>query len=139
MLKEHQREKKSSSLFKLNLVLQDGVMTVGGKLSRAAMPDNAKQQAILPKDSHIAKLVLRHIHDITAHAGRNHILAQLCQQVWIPGANGAIRRFLFRCVICKRQHGATGKQLMADLPTCRVLPDDPPFKESALITLVHSW
>ncbi|TWW77724.1 hypothetical protein D4764_12G0011140 [Takifugu flavidus] len=88
------------------------------------MPDDAKQQAILPKDSHITKLVLRHIHDITAHVGRNHMLAQLRQQFWIPGANGAIRRFLFRCVICKRQHGAAGKQLMAD---CRVLPDDPPF------------
>ena len=127
MLKEHQRVKKSSSLLKLNPVLQDGVMRVGGRLSRAAMPDDSKQQAILPKDSHITKLVLRHIHDITAHAGRNHMLAQLRQRFWIPGASGAIRRFLSKCVTCRRLHGAAGKQLMADLPICRVLPDDPPF------------
>ncbi|TWW62353.1 hypothetical protein D4764_04G0010000 [Takifugu flavidus] len=44
------------------------------------MPDDAKQQAILPKDLHITKLVLRHIHDITAHAGRNHMLAQLFKE-----------------------------------------------------------
>lgn len=91
------------------------------------MPDNSKQPAILPKDSHITRLVLRHIHDSTAHAGRNHMLAQLRQQFWIPGASGAIRSFLSKCVVCKRLHGAAGKQLMADLPTCRVLPDDPPF------------
>ena len=127
MLEEYQRVKKSSSLFKLNPVLKDGVMRVGGRLSRAAMPDDSKQQAILPKDSHITKLVLRHVHDITAHAGRNHMLAHLRQRFWIPGASGAIRRFLSKCVICKRLHGATGKQLMADLPACRVLPDDPPF------------
>lgn len=126
-LKEHQRVKKSSSLFKLNPVLQDGVMRVGGRLSRAAMPDNSKQPAILPKHSHITRLVLRHIQDITAHAGRNHMLAQLRQRFWIPGASGAIRSFLSKCVVCKRLHGAAGKQLMADLPTCRVLPDDPPF------------
>ncbi|KAL7880976.1 hypothetical protein SRHO_G00032300 [Serrasalmus rhombeus] len=61
------------------------------------------------------------------HAGRNHMLAQLSQRFWIPGANGTIRRFLSKCVTCKRLHGTAGKQLMADLPKCRVLPDDPPF------------
>ena len=127
MLKEHQRVKKGSSLYRLNPVLQDGVMRVGGRLSRAAMPEDSKQQAILPKESHIARLVLKYIHDITAHSGRNHMLAQLHQKFWIPGANGAIRKFLSRCVTCKRLHGTAGKQLMADLPKCRVLPDDPPF------------
>lgn len=127
MLKEQQRVKKSSSLRKLNPVLQDGLMRVGGRLSRAAMPDDCKQQVILPKDSHVTRLVLRHIHDVTAHAGRNHMLAQLRQRFWVPGANGAIRRMLSKCIVCKRLHGKAGKQLMADLPTCRVLPDDPPF------------
>lgn len=58
MLKEQQRVKKSSSLRKLNPVLQDGLMRVGGRLSRAALPDDSKQQVILPKDSHITRLVL---------------------------------------------------------------------------------
>lgn len=127
MLKEQQRVKKSSSLNKLNPVLQDGLIRVGGRLSRAAMPDDSKRQAILPKDSHITGLVLRHIHDVTVHAGRNHILAQLRQRFWIPGANGVIRRILSKCIACKKLHGTAGKQLMADLPKCRVLPDDPPF------------
>ena len=127
MLKEHQRVKKGSSLYKLNPELHEGIMRVGGRLSRAAMPDDCKQPAILPKESHITELVLRHIHDVTAHAGRNHMLAQLRQRFWIPGANGAIRKVLSKCITCKRLHGTAGKQLMADLPKCRILPDDPPF------------
>lgn len=91
------------------------------------MPNDSKQQAIVLRDSHITKIVLRHIHDITAHAGRSHMSARLCQRFWIPGASGAIRRFLSKCVICKRLHGTVGKQLMSDLPECRILPDDPPF------------
>lgn len=127
MLKECQRVKKSSSLQKLNPVLQDGVIRVGGGFSRATMSDDSKQQAILPKDSHIAKLVLKHINDVITHAGRNHMLAQLCQRFWIPGANGANRKFLSKCVTYKKLHGPAGKQLMADLPRCRALPDNPPF------------
>ncbi|KAM4561412.1 uncharacterized protein V3H82_015431 [Fundulus diaphanus] len=127
MLKEQERVKKSSTLRKLNPVLLEGLIRVGGRLSRAALPDDCKKQVILPKDSHVTRLILRHIHDVTAHAGRNHMLSKLQRRFWIPGANGAIRRLLSKCVDCKKLHRTAGKQLMADLPTCRVLPDEPPF------------
>ena len=48
-------------------------MRVGGRLSHAAMPDDCKQPAIWPKESHITKLALRHIHDVNVFAGRNHV------------------------------------------------------------------
>lgn len=115
---------KSCPIYKLSPILEEGVMKVAG---RAAMPDETKQHVILPKNSHLATLLLRFIHHSTAHAGRNHMLAQLRQKFWIPGASGAIRRILHQCVTCKKLHGRTGQQLMAELPPCRVLPDDPPF------------
>ncbi|KAK7879138.1 hypothetical protein WMY93_034081, partial [Mugilogobius chulae] len=127
MLKEQHRVKRSSPLHKLNPVLQDGVMRVGGRLSRSAMPAESKQPVILPKHCHVSMLVLRDIHEVTAHAGRNHMLSKLREKFWIPGATGAIRRLLSKCVVCRRLHGTAGKQLMADLPECRLLPDDPPF------------
>lgn len=91
------------------------------------MPNETKQQVILPKNSHLTNLLLRSIHHSTAHAGRNHMLAQLRQKFWIPGASGAIWRILHQCVTCKKLHGLTGQQLMADLPAllyksrCRLL------------------
>lgn len=95
--------------------------------SELAMPDESKQPAILPKDSGVTKLVLRRIHSVTVDAGRNQMLAHLRQTFWIPEANGAIRKILSKCVSCKRLHRMAGKQLMAELPKCKVLPDDPPF------------
>jgi len=55
------------------------------------------------------------------------MLSELHQKFWITSANTAIRKICGRCVTCRRLHGKAGKQLMADLPMQRVLPDDPPF------------
>lgn len=126
-LKEQKGVKRNSPLHKLNPVLQDGVMRVGGRLSRSAMPAELKQPLILPKQSHVAPLVLRNIHEVTAHAGRNHMLAKLREKFWIPGASGAIRKLLSKCITCRRLHSPAGRQMMSDLPECRLLPDDPPF------------
>lgn len=51
------------------------------------MPDEARHPAILAKDLHISDLVLRHIHAVTGHGGRNHMLLRLHQKYWIPGAS----------------------------------------------------
>lgn len=102
-------------------------MRVGGRLSRAAMPEELKQPAILPKDHHVAVLLLRKIHEDTGHTGRNHVFSKLRQKYWIPSANAAIRKILSKCVTCHRLHGAAGRQQTADLPQDRVCPDDPPF------------
>lgn len=45
-----------------------------GRLSRAAMPDEARHPVILAKDLHITDLVLHHIHQRTGHGGCNHII-----------------------------------------------------------------
>lgn len=55
------------------------------------------------------------------------MLSELRQKFWIPSANTAIRKVIAKCVTCRRLHGQVGKQLMADLPQERVMPDDPPF------------
>lgn len=59
--------KQTSHLIKLDPVVVDGVLRVGGRLSRAALPEETKHPAILPKNSHISKLILRHVHDKVGH------------------------------------------------------------------------
>ncbi len=49
--------KKASHLHKLNPVLEGSIVQVGGRLSRAAMPDEARHPAILARDLHISDLV----------------------------------------------------------------------------------
>lgn len=131
-LSKGQAVKKTSSLCKLNPVLEQGIIRVGGRLSRAALPEESKRPAILNKDLHVTKLILREIHENLAHCGRNHVLSKLRTKYWVPGANSAIRKILAKCIVCRRMHGVTGQQQMADLPRDRVLPDDPPFTNTGV-------
>ncbi|MBN3311325.1 ZN675 protein, partial [Amia calva] len=88
-------------------ILQDGVLRVGGRLSRAAMPEESKHPAILSKDFHVTELILREIHQDVGHNGHNHMLFKLRQNYWIPGANSAIGRVLVKCVVCRRLHSVS--------------------------------
>ncbi|TKS69341.1 hypothetical protein D9C73_003405 [Collichthys lucidus] len=119
--------KRNSHIYKLNPMLDDGALRVGGRLSNAAMPEESKHPVIIAKDLHISDLIIRHIHQVVGHGGRNHVLSKLRQHYWIPSASVAIRRILSKCVVCRRLHGTTGQQQMADLPVDRVSHDAPPF------------
>lgn len=59
--------KRSSRLRKLNPVLDDGVLRVGGRLNKMAMPEEFKHPAILPKTCHLTKLLIRHAHISVGH------------------------------------------------------------------------
>jgi len=126
-LQKGENVKKNSHIYKLNPILEDGVIRVGGRLSRAVMPEETKHPAILAKDFHISNIILKHIHQEVGHGGRNYMLSRLHQRYWIPGASVAIRKILSKCVICKRLQAAPGHQQMANLPLNRVSPDKPPF------------
>lgn len=119
--------KRSSAILKLDPVLEDGMLRVGGRISMSAMPQEILHPVILPKECHIAKLILRDIHERVGHGGRGHMLSRLRQKYWILHANTAARKVISECMFCRRQRAKTGEQKMADLPKCRVTPDHPPF------------
>ncbi len=92
--------KGHSHIYTLCPLLENGVLRVGGRLSRSSMPAEAKHPIILAKDLHISTLLLMHIHQEVGHGGRNHMLSKLRERYWITGASTAIRRVLSRCIIC---------------------------------------
>ncbi|XP_049329531.1 uncharacterized protein LOC125794101 [Astyanax mexicanus] len=118
---------RKSSIFRLDPVLDHGILRVGGRLSRMAMPEEQKHPAILPKRHYISELLLQHIHKQVGHCGRNHILANLRKRYWIPCANSFAREIVNNCVPCRRNYARAGEQKMADLPIDRLTPDLPPF------------
>lgn len=124
--------KKNSRILRLNPQLQEGIIRVGGRLSRASMPAEAKHPMLLPKGHYVAELILQDAHERLGHSGRNHVLSHVRQRYWIIDAASTIRKMLSHCVTCRRQHGASGTQMMADLPRNRVVPDEPPFTRSGV-------
>ena len=117
----------NSAIFRLDPFLDNGSLRVGGRLSKMAMPSEQKHPAILPKDHHVSKLVLLHIHHETGHGGRNVMLSRLRQRYWIPCANSLARKVIYKCTTCRRVSSSAGEQKMADLPVDRLTPDLPPF------------
>jgi hypothetical protein len=119
--------RKTSSVYKLDPTMEDGLIRVGGRLNKSAMPENAKHPILLPKNSPISRLILQQIHKNLLHSGRNHIISKLRETYWINNENSAARKVISDCVTCRRNRSKVSEQMMADLPEDRLLPDDPPF------------
>ena len=96
------------------------------------MPAEAKHPMILPKNHCVADLILQDSHERLGHSGRNNVLSHVRQKYWIIDARSSIRRMLSQCTICRRQHGASRTQIMADLPRNRVVPNEPPFTRTGV-------
>ena len=119
--------KKSSVLAKLDPILVNGLLHVGGRLSRAPLHDDWKHQIIIAKDSPLARLLIQHFHQKSGHSGREYVLSLLTERFWLIPANLTVQSVLASCFGCRRCQGAVGEQKMADLPRPRVTPDQLPF------------
>jgi len=119
--------KKSSLLAKLDPILVNGLLRVGGRLSRAPLHDDSKHQIIIAKNSPLSRLLIQHFHQKSGHSGREYILSLLRERFWLTRANSTVRSVLASCFDCGQRQGAVGEQKIADLPRPRVTPDQPPF------------
>lgn len=127
-LKSPRKElKKSSSILKLDPMLVDRIICVGGRLQRSPIQAQAKHPVILPKNHHISHLIVRHHHLTSGHSGIEHTLSLVRERYWIIKARTILRRILGSCFDCRRRHASMGKQKMASLPEDRVNPSEPPF------------
>ncbi|XP_014677998.1 PREDICTED: uncharacterized protein LOC106817811 [Priapulus caudatus] len=118
---------KTCSLFKLNPFLQDGVLRVGGRLMEASLPDEVKHPAVLPKDSHVTRLIIGYCHERIQHQGRGMTLNEIRRNgYWIVGGSKAVASHLRQCFWCRKFRRPVEEQKMADLPEDRV-EISPPF------------
>jgi hypothetical protein len=97
--KECSHVSSKSVLFRLDPVMDDGLLRVGGRLERASIPYESKHPIILPATSPISRLILIDAHRSVGHLGKNSILAEVRQKFWIIRANHMIRKFVSQCVI----------------------------------------
>lgn len=70
----------SRPLFRLDPILDGGIICVGGRLKRSSLSLKVKHPVILPKEGHITKLIQTHYHNKICHQGRSQTLTE-----WILG------------------------------------------------------
>ncbi|XP_068233500.1 uncharacterized protein [Palaemon carinicauda] len=117
----------SSSLRRLKLILRNGLLCIGGRLSLANISPSERHPIILPYKGHLTDMVIQYYHEHSNHIGVMHVLSLMREKFWVMKGHAAVRRLLSRCVRCRRAHGKVIEQLMAVLPPDRVESGKPPF------------
>ena len=120
--------KTSSSLYKLDPFLDgNGILRVGGRLRRASLTEDVKFPIILPRNSLVTKLIVKHFHKRTQHQGKGMTLNEVRSNgFWVVSGSSIVASMISCCVKCQRLHGAVQEQRMSDLPEDR-LESTPPF------------
>ena len=120
--------KKASTLYSVNPFLDfEGIIRVGGRLSDSGEDYWVKHPIVLPKNSHVSKLIVQHFHTLVCHQGRG----MTCNIVrsngfWIIGLRSMVSSMIYKCVICRKNRSVPLCQKMADLPKIRS-EESPPF------------
>ena len=118
---------KSGRLLKLNPVLVDGILRVGGRLCHAPLAFSRKHQIILPSDHHVTRLIIEDQHRRTGLCGMANTWTKLRQTYWIVKGAATVRKVLGKCVFCRRRKAKLSSQVMSDLSAERLTPNKPPF------------
>ncbi|XP_071095446.1 uncharacterized protein [Haliotis cracherodii] len=101
---------------------ETGVMRLNGRLRFAEVLSwEARFPIILPRKSHVTKLIVKHHHEMCHHMGTNTTLASLSSKFWIISSREEIREWENACSWCKKQKAKPAQQLMGNLPKVRVV------------------
>ena len=120
-----QAKKKSwrpALVSQLDLFLDpQGVIRCGGRYANANMTEAAKHPLLIPKNSHLAKLIIRAVHERIFHLRVDQTIVHLQQRYWIPALRQQVAAVVHKCVKCRRESGPA-YQLPdpAPLPSARV-------------------
>ncbi|KAG1653031.1 Pro-Pol polyprotein [Nymphon striatum] len=116
--------KKTSSLFKLDPIIQDNLICVGGRLRHSNLSHQSKHPVIVPKDPGLGKLIVFDVH-AKGHTGVEYVLSKIREKYWIIRARPLIKKVLRECFTCKLFYKEVSSQKMADLPIDRLEPGSP--------------
>ncbi|XP_043463826.1 uncharacterized protein LOC122499504, partial [Leptopilina heterotoma] len=122
LLSAGKRLPKGNRLSSLNpfLCKEDGLLRVGGRLAHSALSFDQKHPPILPQDSALSLLFVRHAHLQCLHGGPTLTSSILMSQMWILGRNRLVKSTIRACVTCQRVKPHSVQQLMGELPAARV-------------------
>lgn len=104
-----------------------GILWVGGHLTRAALHPHVKHPAVLPRDSHASALLVKHYHERVLHQGRGMTMNALRSSgIWILGCSKAVSSHIYKCTMCRKFRRSPQQQRMADRPEDQ-METIPPF------------
>lgn len=114
-----------SKIAALRPKLVQGILRVGGRISKSLLEYEERCPIIIPPKSRLCYLIMDQTHRDNMHGGIQLMMQHIRQQFWIPQLRQQLRCFVSRCMRCVRESKRTTDQIMADLPAERVRPAQP--------------
>lgn len=97
----------------------DGLLRVQGRAENADDSYCSRHPILLPKDSHLGKLIIHHAHAKVLHGGARDTLTQVRERFWILNARQSVKKAIRRCVVCQRLQAKPVEQVSPSLPKDR--------------------
>ncbi len=97
-----------------------GVIRCKGRINNASLPVTARNPILLPSNHKLVCLIIQQSHCSVKHNGIKDTLINLRERFWIIQGRKSVKKFIQRCIICRKIEGA---------PYNGVLFDDLPSKE----------
>ena len=102
------------------VIMGDGVLRVGGRISRAPIAPDAMNPVILPKHQHVTTILIRYVHERNGNCGVEQVLSLLREQFWVIKGRAAVKEVIGRSISCKKRIAPRMTQEMAELPKIRL-------------------
>ena len=104
---------------------QDGLLRVGGRLSKANLSKSQTPPIILYHKCSLVLSMFNYNHVALGHCGPTLLLSFVGIRLHIVGARQLARSVCRSCIICRRQSAKSEGQMMGQLPSQRVVPHYP--------------
>ena len=112
LVKKRKQLSKKHYLKPLNPFLDsDGLLRVGGRLSKSKMDFDSRHPVILHGKHRLTNLLIEREHKRLCHAGPKLLLGTLQQLYHIISARRIVRKCARECVICRRASQKVSTQL----------------------------
>ena len=105
---------------------QNNVLRVGGRLQHADIDEREKHPYVLPKLSHVSKIMVLEAHKSVEHQGKGMTMSAVRQMgYWVVALSSLVASLIYHCVKCRKLRGKSPEPIMADLPEDRVAATAP--------------
>ena len=111
----------TSQILSLNPFMgKDGLLHIGGRLSKAPIPFSEKYPVMLSAKDILTQLIFIHRHLTLSHCGPTLLFSTVGADYFITGAKQLARKICRSCVVCQTKAATVERQLMGQLPKTRV-------------------
>ena len=110
----------------------DALLRVEGRLENWKLPIDTKHPVILPGRHPLTRLVVLSEHINAGHAGPSYTSMKIRQRFWLIHGVSSVKHYLAECGKCALIKAKPIRQLMVDLPACRLTACNKPFQFSGM-------